>query len=153
MPMPKVSPEEAFHKFVPPTAVTYCSKLWYDNNFDLKITPKRSTKLGDYKYDFLKKTHTISVNHDLNRYGFLITYLHEIAHLKTFKKYSTRVLPHGNEWKLEFQKLVEPILNKETFPDKIFYALSKYMSNPKASSCSDSNLLLAIRSFDEKESK
>lgn len=145
--MPQITPQETFNRFVPQSAVEYCVRLWHENKFDLKITQKRATKLGDYRYDFRSKRHTITVNHDLNKYGFLITYLHEIAHLKAFNKYGHKILPHGQEWKLEFQMLVKPTLNTSTFPDKILKALTDYIVNPKASSCSDPVLTEAIRSF------
>jgi SprT protein len=147
--MPQLTPQDTFSRFVPAAAVSYCIQLWHECKFDLKITPRRSTKLGDYRYDYQTKRHTISINHDLNKFGFLVTYLHEIAHLKTFNKFGNKVLPHGSEWKKEFQILVAPILNSETFPDKVFFALKKYISNPKASSCSDPSLTEAIRSFDK----
>ncbi|KAJ1511060.1 hypothetical protein HMI54_001083, partial [Coelomomyces lativittatus] len=62
-----------------------------------------------------------------------------------------KVLPHGQEWKWEFQQLVRPILNSETFPDKVLSALRNYISNPKASSCSDPSLTEAIRAFDKEK--
>jgi hypothetical protein len=69
----------------------------------------------------------------------------------TFNKYGNKVLPHGQKWKFEFQQLVKPVLNSETFPDKVLGALRNYISNPKASSCSDPNLAEAIRSFDKEK--
>lgn len=151
--MHSLTPQQTFIKFVPPAAVEYCVYLWHENKFDLKITPKRLTKLGDYRYDYSTKRHTITVNHDINCFGFLITYLHEIAHLKAFKKYGNRILPHGMEWKKEFQLLVKPVLNLDTFPERIYDALNNYMTNPKASSCSDPNLTAAIRSFNKKKNE
>lgn len=145
--MPQITPQETFNRFVPQSAVEYCVRLWHENKFDLKITQKRATKLGDYRYDFKSKRHTITINHDLNKYGFLVTYLHEVAHLKAFNKHGHKILPHGQEWKLEFQILVKPTLNTSTFPDRILKALTDYIVNPKASSCSDPVLTEAIRSF------
>ena len=39
--------------------------------------------------------HRISVNGNLNKYSFLITLIHELAHLLTFTQYKNRVDPHG----------------------------------------------------------
>jgi hypothetical protein len=149
--MPQLTPQQTFTRFVPAAAVDYCIYLWKTSKFDLKITEKRATKLGDYRYNYQTKRHTITINHDLNKFGFLVTYLHEIAHLVTFNKYGNKVLPHGQKWKFEFQQLVKPVLNSETFPDKVLGALRNYISNPKASSCSDPNLTEAIRSFDKEK--
>lgn len=150
--MPNLTPQQTFTRFVPPAAVDYCIYLWNENKFNLKITKKRLTKLGDYRYDFRTERHTITINHDLNPYGFIITYLHEIAHLKAFNKYGNTIMPHGKEWKKEFQLLLKPVHNTQVFPESIFNALSDYIINPKASSCSDPVLMQSIRTFNSKKS-
>ena len=82
----------------------------------------------------------MTVNGNLNPMSFLTTYLHEVAHLVTFKKYGTKVLPHGQEWKNVFRDLFLPILNETIIPREAVHTLQKYLTNPKASSCSDQGL-------------
>ena len=48
----------------------------------LTITRKRESVLGDYRHAHAGQTHRISVNGNLNSYSFLITLLHELAHLR-----------------------------------------------------------------------
>jgi SprT protein len=43
--------------------------------------PARSSKLGDYRPPQRGLPHRISVNHNLNQHEFLITLIHEMAHL------------------------------------------------------------------------
>lgn len=137
-----------FEKHLPQPAVNYCYSLWTQLNFDFKITKERASKLGDYRFDPMTGKHAISVNHNLNVYSFLITYIHEVAHLMTRNKYKSKVLPHGIQWKQEFKKIMLPMLNGKVFPDDILRVLAKHMKNPKASSSSDSRLLSVLRKYD-----
>ena len=138
-----------FERFVPKNAVEYCLKLYNYFGFEFKIKKSRQTKLGDYRYDHQTKKHTITINNDLNQYAFLLTYLHEVAHLITFQKFKNKVPPHGHEWKSAFKKVVEPVLNNDVFHPAVMMALTNYFKNPKASSCSDPTLYNVLRKFDE----
>ncbi len=144
---------QIFVRHVPAGAVSYCYNLWLEHNFLLKISEHRRTKLGDYR--FLAKnggTHQISVNGTLNPYAFLITYLHEVAHLVTFSGYKRQVKPHGSQWKKMFRELTLPVLNEEVFPRTILDALQRYLANPKASSCSDLQLMSALQTAGDDQS-
>jgi SprT protein len=134
---------------LPEHAISYCFNLWNERPFALKITKSRQTKVGDFtsKSDALHPR--ITLNHDLNPFTFLITYIHEVAHLHVFLQYRNRVDPHGNEWKVTFQKLLQPVLTPEIFPEQILGVLTRHMQNPKASSFADSVLTRALRNFDK----
>lgn len=138
-------------RHVPDNAQAYCLELWLQYPFSLHITPKRLSKLGDYRYHHGKKTHVITLNASLNPYSFLITYLHEIAHLIAFQNYGFKVAPHGKEWKSSFQQLMQPMLNEKVFPKEILLPLRKYMLNPKAASGSDHKLSLALQKYDKQD--
>lgn len=140
--------EEVFKKFVPDSAVSYCNKLYEKLGFEFKIKKARQTKLGDYRYDHEIDRHIISINNDLNAYSFLVTYLHEVAHLVAFKKYGNRIMPHGVEWKKCFKEVAQPMLTDKVFDERVLAVLNKYFSNPKASSCSDPTLYNILRKFD-----
>ncbi|MFN3403885.1 MAG: SprT-like domain-containing protein [Cytophagaceae bacterium] len=136
-------------KHLPQGSVSYCYKVWYENPFHFRLTRRRETKLGDYRFDPKTKSHTITLNHDLNPYSFLITYLHEVAHLKAQIRYGDRVKPHGPEWKAIFASLLLPLFEKKVIPASIIKPLKEYTENPKASSCADTNLMMALREFDD----
>lgn len=140
--------EDVFRRFVPQEAAKYCLKLWEHFGFEFKIKKSRQTKLGDYRYAFKTKKHTITINNDLNPYAFLVTYLHEVAHLITFEEHGRKVSPHGTEWKSNFVKVAKPMLNEQVFPAPVLNALLHYFKNPKASSCSDPALYNVLRQFD-----
>lgn len=135
-------------EYIPPQAVQHCHRLWLECNFKLIIKKKRDSKLGDYRYVPSSKTHIITLNDDLNQYAFLVTYLHEVAHLKTTVLHGLKVKPHGSEWKNVFKQLLSPFLKEDIFPASVLNPLSHYISNPKASSCSDLSLQKALRDFD-----
>lgn len=117
----------------------------------LTITRKRESILGDYRHAHVDKNHRISVNGNLNPYAFLITLLHELAHLFTYEKYGHRVQAHGREWKDEFGKILARFLLKKVFPADIEKVLLHTLKNPAASSCGDEKLLRALHQYDEKQ--
>lgn len=117
----------------------------------LTITRRRQSILGDYRHAVEGKTHRISVNGNLNPYSFLITLLHELAHLFTYEQFGHRVHAHGREWKNEFSKILARFLLKKVFPADIEKALMNTLQNPAASSCGDENLLRVLRNYDTKK--
>jgi len=122
---------------------------WLENsNVQLKITRSRFSKLGDYRPPIQTKFHRISVNHDLNKYHFLITLVHEFAHMKVWEEYPRNVRPHGAEWKKIFRDLMQNFLSPNIFPIEILNILQIYLKNPSAST-SNSKLLSALRNYDK----
>ncbi len=97
--------------------------------------------------------HQITVNASLNRYKFLITLVHEVAHLVAFREYGMRIKPHGVEWKSTFRRLMLPFINPAIFPDSILPLLARHFRNPRASSDTDASLALALKQFDPENDK
>lgn len=142
---------EAFDKYVPKGAVNYCFDIWKEDPFNFYITRERNTKLGDFRYGRDKKVQTITINHNLNPFQFLITYVHEVAHYRAFTQYGLGIKPHGVEWKRSFQKLMDPLLDNSIFPREILIPLRRHMINPKASSGADYFLMVELRKFDKEK--
>lgn len=117
----------------------------------LTITRQRQSILGDYRHAHADKTHRISVNGNLNKYAFLITLLHELAHLFTYEQFGHRVMAHGKEWKNEFSKILAQFLLKKVFPPDIEKALMQTLQSPAASSCGDEKLLRVLHHYDIKK--
>ncbi|MDH5827695.1 sprT domain-containing protein [Sphingobacterium faecium] len=136
-------------KYMPEVAAPIISRWINDTGCLLKISKSRSTKFGDYRAPYRGAGHRISVNHDLNPYAFLITTIHEFAHLKTWQQFKHQVKPHGIEWKDNFKQLMDPFLQLEVFPQDIKDAVVKYLENPAASSCTDLHLFRTLQRFDK----
>jgi SprT protein len=117
----------------------------------LTITRQRQSILGDYRHAHAGQTHRISVNGNLNKYSFLITLLHELAHLFTYEQFGHRVMAHGKEWKNEFSKILAKFLLKKVFPADIEKALLQTLQNPAASSCGDEKLIRVLNNYDDKK--
>ncbi len=143
----------AFSKYVPSKALDTCIDWIIEHKIAVRITKSRNSKYGDYRPPSEGKGHRISVNHDLNKYAFLLTFTHEVAHLVTFNKYRFRVDPHGAEWKAEFRRLMMPFLKADIFPNDLVVAITGYMNNPAASSCSDVHLTRAIAKYDKRDER
>ncbi|MDZ4751601.1 MAG: SprT-like domain-containing protein [Flavobacteriales bacterium] len=135
--------------FIPEAALEMTCSLLRQYPHHLVITPPRSTVHGDFRPG--RDRHTLTVNGDRNRYAFLITLLHEMAHLITFNTHASSVKPHGKEWKSDFVKLLRPYLESGIFPADITDALKRYMLNPAAATCSDINLSKVLSRYDKKE--
>lgn len=140
---------EILKKYLPEQSVPLIAEWIIRFDFKLKIKKERSTRLGDYTMPHNGLNHTITINHNLNKFSFLITLVHEVAHLVTYNQHRNTVNPHGREWKRNFQELIQPFLNTDIFPVEIFSALRRYMQNPAASSCSDVNLLRTLKLYDD----
>lgn len=116
-----------------------------------KIVKPRKTKLGDFRALGKHGKPQITVNGDLNPYAFLITTIHEFAHLYVFKEYGPRVAPHGKEWKDTFSRLLIPAIESGWLPEDITTALTRSIQNVKASSCTDVQLQRVLLTYDEQK--
>ena len=134
--------------YLPPEAAPVIATWINRYQVELKISKSRQTKLGDYRAPFQGKPHRISINHNLNPYSFLITLIHEFAHLTCWNVHQFKVKPHGEEWKQEFKKLMMPWIENNFFPKEIQHGLLGYMQNPAASSCTDLHLMRVLEKFD-----
>ncbi|WP_310554852.1 SprT-like domain-containing protein [Flavobacterium sp.] len=139
-------------KYIPEHSVEPVFELIKINQVHLKIVNERVTRHGDYRKGMSGK-HEITVNTSLNKYRFLMTLIHEIAHLVAFEKYGRSIKPHGDEWKLTFQRLMVPFIRPEIFPSQLLPLLARHFRNPKASSDTDATLSLALKQFDPENDK
>ncbi|RDY61978.1 SprT-like domain-containing protein [Flagellimonas nanhaiensis] len=138
-------------KYLPERAIEPCFELIKKHGVHLKVVNHRVTRHGDYRR-MPNGLHQITVNASLNKYRFLITLIHEIAHLVAFETYGRRIKPHGLEWKRTFQHLMVPFIRPEVFPSKLLPIIAHHFKNPKASSSTDARLSIALKSFDSQES-
>lgn len=143
---------ETLSKYIPEQAVTPVFELIVTHRVHLKIVNERLTRHGDYRKGMSGK-HEITVNSNLNKYKFLITLLHEIAHLVAFETYGRKIKPHGLEWKHSFQKLMVPYIRPEIFPTNLLPLLARHFKNPTASSDTDTTLTLALKMYDKPNDK
>lgn len=148
-------------KYIPEETIDTIANWIYRYDFKLKIKKSRSSKRGDYTPPHSRKNHQITINKDLNKFEFLITLVHEVAHLITWEKYNDKVNPHGREWKTEFRNLMRPFFFHSSplgrsggaaiFPEEIGRALHHHLQNPAAASCSDLHLSRTLKKYDERK--
>jgi hypothetical protein len=137
-------------KYLPEHAVQSVFELIVAHEVHLKIVNERVTRHGDYRKGVSGK-HEVTVNANLNKYRFLITLIHEIAHLVAFEKYGRYIKPHGDEWKTIFQRIMIPYIRPEIFPHSILPLVANHFKNPTASSDTDARLAFALKQFDERK--
>ncbi|MFM7628367.1 MAG: SprT-like domain-containing protein [Algoriphagus sp.] len=141
-------PVSLFQSHLPEKAISYCLRLWEESPFLVKVKPPRTSKLGDFRYRKGHSLQTITLNADLNPYQFLLTLIHEIAHLRAFTTYGTMHAPHGKEWKSLFKQLVAPLLSESIFPIDLLVPLRLHMNNPSASATRDLFLMKEMSKYD-----
>jgi SprT protein len=149
----KEAPISQLQDYLP--AGTYEPVLQYLRVHKVHLTVARERKsiLGDYRHRTANDHHRISVNGNLNPYAFLITLLHELAHLLTFEQYGNRVSSHGKEWKGVYSNILTSFLQHPIFPDDIKKELMQSLQNPAASTCAEDGLLRVLRKYDATESR
>lgn len=139
----------AIRPFVPNGTAEPLAARILKHRCQLTITKDRKTKAGDYRHPWGKYGHRISVNGSLNQYAFLITFVHEVAHLVNWEKHRNKVLPHGKEWKLAFKQEMQPFLTENVFPKDVLKVLQSHMKNPKSATVRDQELVRVLRNYDE----
>lgn len=136
-------------KHIPVQAAPVIAKWILDTHCLFTISRRRSSKFGDYRPPYQGSGHRISVNHNLNPYAFLVTTVHEFAHLKTWQEHQSLERPHGAAWKKNFKELMGYFFERQVFPDDIQQAVIRYLDNPAASSCTDLNLFRVLQRYDK----
>jgi len=144
----KAKIQQQLKQFVPEGFEEMIADLLFSAPVQFKIVRPRNTKLGDYRPAHAGKPHRITVNGNLNKFSFLITTIHEFAHLNNYVEYGRNVAPHGEEWKNHYRKLLIPVLDKKILPQDIENALINSLVNTKASSCADIPLMRVLKNYD-----
>lgn len=134
-------------QYLPKGAILHCRTLLDKLQVEIKIVKTRVTRHGDYR-KISDGQHRITLNATTNPYRFLVTLVHEVAHLKAFETYGGGIRPHGNEWKQSFQHLMLPFLRPDIFPVELLPLLADHFKNPKASSSTDVHLSQALKRYD-----
>lgn len=147
----KEAPITRLQDFLPPDTFEKVLEYLQQYHVHLTVTPVRRSILGDYRHRTRDRNHRITVNGNLNQYAFLITLLHELAHLLQFEQHGNRVASHGKEWKHIFGQLLADFLRNKVFPDDIQLALEASIHNPAASSCGDELLLRTLKKYDKND--
>lgn len=136
-------------RFIPEASAERVLEYLHIHHVHLTITKGRKSILGDYRHATNYKNHRISINGDLNPFSFLITLVHELAHLVTFVKYGNKVAAHGKEWKDTYARMLVDFLVPGIFPQDILIALKKSLPNLPASSCADDDLMRVLKRYDK----
>ncbi|MBB4119973.1 hypothetical protein GGR32_002285 [Mesonia hippocampi] len=143
--------KEILGKYLPENAVNPSFTLIENYGIYLKIVNERKTRHGDYRE--INGVAQITVNASLNKYQFLITLIHEIAHVLAYREFGRYIKPHGVEWKHTFQHLMLPFINPAIFPKALLPILAQHFKNPKASSDTDVRLAVALKEYSDSNNK
>jgi hypothetical protein len=141
-------PMQALASFLPDGSFERVVTYIHHYKVHLTISKQRKSVLGDYRHAGWGGNHRISINGNLNKYEFLITLLHELAHLLTYEQFKNKVEAHGKEWKKQYSLLLVDFVKQNIFPADIEKALQKSIINPSATANGETELLLVLRKYD-----
>src|ERR1044072_7733973 len=128
--MPKTeAPLEAIKRYIPDKAAQLVLDYLNLHKVHLTITKERKSILGDFRHATVYNNHRISVNGNLNKYSFLITLIHELAHLITFTQSKNKVDHHGREWKRIYGTMLKDFLMPVIFPNDLLLFLNNSLHN------------------------
>lgn len=141
---------DALGPLLPPAAVAYVTGLLDRDDLLVRLARPRRTKLGDHRPPGRGvAAHRISLNADLNPFALLTTLVHEVAHADAWDRRRRQPQrPHGPEWQEAFARLLGPLVAGDTLPDDVRRALLTALERPRAATCSDRTLLLALARYD-----
>ncbi len=140
-------PLHALNTYLPEGAFEPVVQLINHYKVHLTVTRERKSVLGDYRHAAMGANHKITVIGNLNKYEFLITLLHELAHLLCFEQYRNRVEAHGKEWKTIYGQLLAQFIQLQIFPEDIRKSLQKTLLSPAATANGETALLLILRKY------
>lgn len=135
---------------LPPATVSYVAELLDRDDLLVRLARPRRTKLGDHRPPGRGvAVHRISLNADLNPFTLLTTLVHEVAHADAWRRHRRQPpRPHGPEWQEAFGRLLAPLVAGDALPDDVRRALLAALERPRAATCSDRRLLLALARYD-----
>lgn len=140
--------KEVLRQHLPEAAVELVASAIVEHQIGFRITRPRTSKLGDFRPSLRGGTHRISVNGNLNPYSFLITLVHELAHLYVFKQFGRRVKPHGEEWKQMYRNLMQVYLDLQVFPEEMKDILIRSVEKARATDSGDVELSRILKQYD-----
>jgi hypothetical protein len=139
---------KSLKRYLPASTEKLIARWIVRNEVHFRVTQPRNSKFGDYRHPYRGQGHMITINGNLNPWAFLITTIHEFAHLLAWNKFRDAISPHGKEWKEQYKILLLPLIEKGIFPSDLEMAVKSYISNPSASSCVDDKLMVALKKYD-----
>ena len=124
---PRILMRRILETHLPEISIGVIIDWLFDQKVQLRISNSRTSKFGDYRPPRPGSVPRISVNHNLNKFAFLITLVHEMAHhmvlggiherhfVISFRK-KNRPKPHGTEWQSHYRILMDEFMNPAILP-------------------------------------
>ncbi len=131
----------SYKQKIPASAVSFVELILFNEQIDIICKKNRKGKWGDFRPPFEQKNARITINSDLPESAFLLTLIHEIAHLKAWNKFGKKIQAHGKEWKDIFKQLCVELLNLNILPSEVEQALKNHIKCPKSSICYDPEMM------------
>lgn len=130
--------------YLPPECVPLIDKWIGDYGVECLIVSTRKTKRGDCRHNRRTGQVIITLNADNNKYRFLLTLIHELAHARVFRESGFAGKPHGTPWKNVLRQMVFEVKALGVFPYDVEVAIERHFRDPLYTDSADyilSNIL------------
>ncbi len=144
--------DKALSYHIPADAVNYVAALIKQHGVQLRITNQRFTKNGDFIHGVNGCPHRLSINGNLNKYEFLLVFLHEFSHLKVYEQYGKSCKPHGKQWKHIYGTLIRDCIGRGYFPSVLTDPLMTYSYRVRATGVANMAVTAILRDSDDTDS-
>lgn len=134
--------------YVPQAALPMVVPELVKHKVRLVVSQARKSKYGDYRTNHRGHKHQISVNGNLNKYAFLETLLHELAHLLVAEQYGRTVQAHGTEWQNSYRAVLMPFLDAHVFPSDIETVIRHHTQKITIGACDSPEMTKVFRQYD-----
>ncbi len=132
--------------YLPENSLTEVREMIEKYQVNIRLAKNRKRIHGTYYRPTKHDGHRISINQNLNPYAFLITFLHEFAHLYSWVY--DHSFQHGKIWQKHFSSLLLRFITLKAFPIDIETALLLHIENVKSSDFLDVNLSRILQKYD-----
>lgn len=109
--------------YYPEGASVLVEKWLGESPVRVRYVKPRRTKTGDFRPARDGSPPMITLNHNLHPVEMLITFCHELAHYRVYRKYRIRRSPHGKEWKSIYRQLLAELLEAEVLEKEVNQAI------------------------------
>ena len=133
--------------YLPENALEEIGEMIDKYQVTIRLAKNRKRVNGTYSRPTKHYSHRISINQNLNPYAFLITLLHEFAHLYAWVY--DRSFRHNIAWKKHFTTLLLHFIHLKSFPKDVETALFLHINNMKSSDFLDLHLSRTLQTYDK----
>lgn len=135
--------------YLPEGSLELASRWLSVPSLTVKLVSRGNYRLGTYSYRSNGRQ-SIILNTKQDRYSFLITMAHEVAHMQARQQWGLKIAPHGPEWQLICRRLLLEAAEIPSLPEDIRQAMHLVAAAPKSTHLANKTAARIFMQYSEK---